>query len=71
MFLVWLYDRTGSVLVTMLGHASLTANTVFIFTPVTTGVTFLLYGWALTAAFSCLAAVVLIVFTPESTRRHR
>ena len=41
--MVWVYDRTGSLLVVMLMHASLTASTIFIFTPLATGVSFLTY----------------------------
>jgi membrane protease YdiL (CAAX protease family) len=48
--LVWVYDRTGSLLVVTLMHASLTASTIFIFTPLATGVSFLIYMWGLAAA---------------------
>jgi hypothetical protein len=49
--MVWVYDRThGSVLVATLMHASLTASTIFIFTPVATGVAFLTYILVLAAA---------------------
>ncbi|MEN4041158.1 MAG: CPBP family glutamic-type intramembrane protease [Anaerolineaceae bacterium] len=37
--MVWVYDRTTSLLVTMLMHASLTAFTTFIFAPSTTAIT--------------------------------
>jgi membrane protease YdiL (CAAX protease family) len=58
--LVWIYDRTGSLLVTTLMHASLTASTVFIFVPLATGVSFLTYTWALAAALWLLVAVVAL-----------
>ena len=48
--LVWVYDRTGSLLVVTLMHASLTASTIFIFTPLATGASFLIYVWGLAAA---------------------
>jgi hypothetical protein len=35
--MVWVYDRTESLLVAMLMHASLIASTLFILVPVTTG----------------------------------
>jgi uncharacterized protein len=56
--LVWVYDRTKSLLVVTLMHASLTASTIFIFTPLATGVSFLSYVWVLAAA---LWVVVLVV----------
>jgi membrane protease YdiL (CAAX protease family) len=58
--MVWLYDRTGSLLVTTLMHASLTASTIFIFTPVATGLTFLTYGWVLAAALWVVVAAVAL-----------
>ena len=56
--LVWIYDRTGSLLVTTLMHASLSASTIFIFRPEATGISFLTYGWVLTAAMWAVVAVV-------------
>jgi len=56
--LVWVYDRTGSLLVTTLMHASLSASTIFIFRPEATGVYFLTYGWVLTVALWVVVAVV-------------
>jgi membrane protease YdiL (CAAX protease family) len=48
--LVWLYDRTGSLLLTFLMHASLTACNIIIFRPEATGVPFLMFGLAFTVA---------------------
>jgi hypothetical protein len=48
--MVWVYDATDSLLVATLMHASLTASTVFVFTPVATGATFLIYTSALAGA---------------------
>jgi len=39
--MVWVYDRTGSLLVTTLMHGMLTASTIFWFTPFATGGVFL------------------------------
>ncbi|CAG0998736.1 hypothetical protein ANRL4_02969 [Anaerolineae bacterium] len=47
--MVWVYDRTGSLLVAMLMHASLTASTVFILSPEARGVPLLIYYIILTA----------------------
>ena len=57
--MVWVYDRTnGSLLVATLMHASLTASTVFIFTPVATGVGFFTYILVLAAALWVVVGVV-------------
>jgi uncharacterized protein len=58
--LVWIYDRTGSLLVVTLMHASLTASTIFIFTPLATGVSFLTYVWVLAAALWVVVAAVAV-----------
>lgn len=67
--LVWVYDRTGSLLVTTLMHASLTASTVFIFRPEATGVSFLTYGWVLTGMLWVLVAVVLVAKRGQLARQ--
>jgi len=56
--LVWVYDRTGSLLVVTLMHASLTASTVFIFRPLATGVSYLTYAWVLAAALWVVVAAL-------------
>src|SRR5215204_5764999 len=59
--MVWVYDRTnGSLLVATLIHASLTASTVFTFTPVATGVTFLTYILVLAAALWVVVGAVAV-----------
>jgi uncharacterized protein len=58
--LVWVYDRTGSLLVVTLMHASLTASTIFIFRPLAIGVSFLMYGWLLTAALWVVVAAAAV-----------
>jgi len=67
--MVWVYDRTESLLVATLMHASLTASTVFIFTPVATGVTFLMFGWAFTAALWILVAVLAVSNAAQISRQ--
>ena len=66
--MVWVYEHTGSLLVTTLMHASLTASTVFIFSPSATGVAFLGYGWALTAALWGIVAAAAVVDRRYFTR---
>jgi CAAX protease family protein len=66
--LVWVYDRTGSLLIVTLMHASLTACTIFIFRPIATGVPFLAFGWILTAALWAVVAVVAMINRGELTR---
>jgi uncharacterized protein len=57
--MVWVYDRTnGSLLVATLMHASLTASTVFIFTPEATGLAFLTYILVFTAALWMVVGAV-------------
>jgi len=56
--LVWVYDRTGSLLVTTLMHAVLTISTVIIFRPLATGASFLVNTWVLAAAFWVVVAAV-------------
>jgi uncharacterized protein len=59
--MVWVYDRTnGSLLVATLMHASLTASTVFIFSPVATGVAFLTYILVLAAALWVVVGTVAL-----------
>jgi len=59
--MVWAYDRTGSLLVAMLMHASLTAS-VRIFDPlVISGVPLLTYNLVLAAALWVAVAVVAVV----------
>jgi membrane protease YdiL (CAAX protease family) len=66
--LVWVYDRTGSLLVTTLMHASLTISTVFIFRPLATGASFLINGWVLTGAFWVVVAAVALANRGQLSR---
>jgi uncharacterized protein len=55
--MVWVYDRTGSLLVAMLMHASLTACTLILSTSAT-GLAFLTYGLVVAVAQWGLVAAV-------------
>jgi membrane protease YdiL (CAAX protease family) len=57
--LVWLYDRTNSLLVTMIGHASLSASTGLILAPSVTGAGLVAYYVALGALLWAAAAAVV------------
>jgi membrane protease YdiL (CAAX protease family) len=57
--MVWVYDRTGSLLVAMLMHVSLTASTL-IFQPVTTGAPLVIYDLVLGAALWVIVAAVFM-----------
>ncbi len=67
--LVWVYDRTGSLLVTTLMHASLTACNIFIFRPEATGLPFVTFGLLFTALQWLLVAVVAVLDRGRLTRR--
>jgi membrane protease YdiL (CAAX protease family) len=57
--MVWAYDRTESLPVAMLMHASLTANTLFILAPAAVGRTLAIYYVVLTAVMWVLVAVIV------------
>jgi membrane protease YdiL (CAAX protease family) len=57
--MVWVYDRTGSLLVAILMHASLLACTI-ICAPAATGVAFLVYSFAVAAALWIVVAAVAV-----------
>lgn len=58
MLMVWAYDRTRSLLVTMLMHASLTACTLFILAPTATGAPLVTYNLVAAAAAWVVVAAV-------------
>lgn len=59
--MVWVYDRTGSLLVAMLMHASLTASVPMILTPLAiSGVPLLTWYLVLTAALWVVVAAVAV-----------
>lgn len=66
--LVWVYDRTGSLPVVMLMHASLSACTYMIGAAVT-GVAFLTTGFVFGAAWWVIVAVVAVVSGGQLTRQ--
>jgi pimeloyl-ACP methyl ester carboxylesterase/membrane protease YdiL (CAAX protease family) len=59
--MVWLYDRTGSLLVTTLMHGMLTASSIFWFTPIATGALFLADVWLVAAVTWLLVGAVAVV----------
>jgi uncharacterized protein len=52
------YDRTGSLPIAMLMHASLSACTFILSPSMVTGLSFVTYGFALAAAWWIVVAVV-------------
>jgi hypothetical protein len=61
LLMVWIYDRTGSLLLAMLMHASLIASTLFILAPVAmAGVVYVTWCVALAGAFWIAAAALLV-----------
>ena len=66
--LVWLYDRTGSLLLVTLMHGSLTASTIFIFRPLAVGLSFLTYGWLMAAALWAVVGVVALADSRHLSR---
>ncbi len=59
--MVWVYDRTGSLLVTTLMHGMLTASSIFWFTPIATGALFLANVWLVAAVMWLLVGAVAVV----------
>jgi membrane protease YdiL (CAAX protease family) len=56
--MVWVYDCSGSILIAMLMHASLTASTLFILQPAATGMALTIYYLVL-AGFLWIVAVAV------------
>lgn len=67
--MVWVYDRTESLLVAILMHASLSAGTVYILMPGVTGVALSTYYLVLTAVLWIVVAVVAVVNSGQISRR--
>jgi membrane protease YdiL (CAAX protease family) len=67
--LVWIYDRTESLLVTTLMHASLTASTTVIFRPLETGVSFLTYQLVLAVTLWVVVAAVAVANRGQLSRQ--
>lgn len=64
--MVRVYDHTGSLLVSMLMHASLTATTLFILSPAARGVSLMIYYLLLTIAAWIVVALATVI---DSKRR--
>jgi len=58
--MVWVYDRTGSLLVTTLMHGMLTASTIFWFTPIATGAAFLADVWLMAGVMWLVVGAVAV-----------
>jgi membrane protease YdiL (CAAX protease family) len=58
--MVWVYDRTESLLVAILMHASLTANTLFVLAPSVEGVSLFLYYLVLAAVLWGIVAAIAV-----------
>lgn len=68
MLMVWVYDRTGSLLVAMLMHASLSASTRILQPPLT-GVPLLTFDLVLTAALWVVVAAVAVANRGKLSRQ--
>ena len=68
--MVWVYDRTESLLVAILMHATLTANTNFILSPPVRGVPFMVYYLVLAAALWVVIAVITMTNSRRLSRRQ-
>jgi len=66
--MVWVYDRTGSLFVAMLMHASLSACTFILGPAVVTGLALVAYGFALAAAWWIVVAVVAAANGGQASR---
>ena len=67
--MVWVYDRTGSLLVAMLMHGSLTASARILMPPGTTGVRLLTFDLVWVAALSVVIAAVAFSNREQLSRR--
>jgi CAAX protease family protein len=67
--MVWVYDRTGSLLVATLMHASLIASTLVILAPVATGMALVTYWLVLAAALWLVVAALAVARGGQSARQ--
>jgi membrane protease YdiL (CAAX protease family) len=67
--MVWVYDRTGSLLVAMLMHGSLTASARILMPPGTTGVRLLTFDLVWVAALCVVIAAVAFSNREQLSRR--
>ena len=68
--MVWVYDRTGSLLVAMLMHASLTAGTMIFASSGVSGAFLLIYDVASAAAMWGVVLAVAVVIRGKFSRRQ-
>lgn len=66
--MVWVYDRTESVLVAILMHASYIFSTLFVLAPPTTGVPYLTYACVFTLVLWVIVAAVAVVTREQKWR---
>jgi membrane protease YdiL (CAAX protease family) len=67
--MVWVYDRTGSLLVTILMHVSLVTSMLILVPQTLTGATLLTYDLTLAAALWAVVAAVAVVNRGHRSRR--
>jgi uncharacterized protein len=67
--MVWVYDRTRSLLVTMLMHMSLTTSTLFILSPSARGVSLMTYYLILTVVMWVVVAAVAVANGGQLSRQ--
>jgi membrane protease YdiL (CAAX protease family) len=67
--MVWVYDRSGSLLVAVLMHASYIFSTLFVLAPPTTGVPFLAYSGVFAVALWVAVAAVAIANGGQFSRQ--
>jgi membrane protease YdiL (CAAX protease family) len=67
--MVWVYDRTKSLLVAILMHANLTASALFILAPAVIGVPLFTYYLILAAALWIIVAVVAVANARQLSRQ--
>jgi membrane protease YdiL (CAAX protease family) len=67
--MVWVYDRTGSLLVAMFMHGSLTASARILIPPGTAGVPLLTFDLVWVAALCVVIAAVAVANSGQLSRR--
>jgi hypothetical protein len=65
MLMVWVYDRTGSLLIAMLMHVSLTASLLILNPAGISGMTLLAFSFVLAAAVWAVVAAVVVAGRPQ------
>ena len=67
--MVWVYDRSGSLLVAMLMHASLTGSTFILGPPALSGVALLTYGFGVAVVMWAVVAAVAVASGGKLSRQ--